>query len=47
MATSKKLSELQDFYMAAATKACRTAVMVGDVLQSTQMKEIVSELKYL
>lgn len=31
--TEKILSQLPDYYNAAATKACRTAVMVGHVLQ--------------
>lgn len=41
VSTKKRLSEHPDYYSAAATKACRTAVMVGDVLQHSQMKGIV------
>ena len=33
VSTKKRLSEHPDYYSAAATKACRTAVMVGDVLE--------------
>ena len=31
--TRGKLKDQRDFYMAAATKACRTAVMIGHVLK--------------
>ena len=33
VSTKKRLSEHPDYYSAAATKACRTDVMVGDVLE--------------
>ena len=33
--------------MSAATKACRKAIMVGDVLQKKEMIEVVRELAQL
>ncbi len=39
--TAISLKEHPDYYNAAATKACRSAVMVGDVLQPGKMSDIV------
>lgn len=44
---NRKLKEHPEYYTAAATKACRTAVMIGDILQYKEMKNIVSELSGL
>lgn len=42
-----KLSQHRDYYMYAASKACRTAIMVGDTLNKSEMLNIVRELSNL
>jgi DNA mismatch repair protein PMS2 len=45
--TKITLSEHPDFYEAAATKACRISIMIGDVLQYSQMANILQQLSEL
>lgn len=45
--SKSKLEDQPEYYMAAASKACRKAVMVGDVLQKKDMVGIVKDLSKL
>jgi DNA mismatch repair ATPase MutL len=45
LATSKIcLSEHPHFYEAAASRACKISIMIGDVLQFSQMQKILNQL---